>query len=69
MVSYIKGEMQAKGIWKQDPVVNIWPKWDKNGEWIWLNNEELYCLYRLPNTLYLVRLAVNYISKSWKPPV
>ena len=24
MVSYIKGGMQAKGIWKQDPEVNIW---------------------------------------------
>ena len=24
MVSYIKGGMQAKGIWKQDPEANIW---------------------------------------------
>ena len=24
MVSYIKGEMQAKGICKQDPKANIW---------------------------------------------
>ena len=24
MVSYIKGEMQDKGIWKQDPEANIW---------------------------------------------
>ena len=24
MVPYIKGEMQAKGIWKQDPEANIW---------------------------------------------
>ena len=24
MVSYIKGEMQAKGIWKQDPEANIY---------------------------------------------
>ena len=28
MVSYIKGEIQAKGIWKQDPEVNIL---DENG--------------------------------------
>ena len=26
MVSYIKGEIQAKGIWKQDPEVNIWAR-------------------------------------------
>ena len=24
MVSYIKGGIQAKGIWKQDPEANIW---------------------------------------------
>ena len=24
MDSYIKGRMQAKGIWKQDPEANIW---------------------------------------------
>ena len=24
MVSYIKGGMQAKGIWQQDPEANIW---------------------------------------------
>ena len=24
MVSYIKGRLQAKGIWKQDPEANIW---------------------------------------------
>ena len=24
MVSYIKGGIQAKGIWKQDPEENIW---------------------------------------------
>ena len=24
IVSYIKGGMQAKGIWKQDPEANIW---------------------------------------------
>ena len=24
MVSYIKGGIQAKGIWKQDPDANIW---------------------------------------------
>ena len=26
MVSYIKGGMQAKGTWKQDPEANIWMK-------------------------------------------
>ena len=31
MVSYIKEGMQAKGIWKQDPEVNIW---DQDG-WDW----------------------------------
>ena len=24
MVSYIKGRMQDKGIWKHDPEANIW---------------------------------------------
>ena len=24
LVSYIKGGIQAKGIWKQDPEENIW---------------------------------------------
>ena len=24
MVSYIKGEMQAKGIWKEDSEANFW---------------------------------------------
>ena len=41
MVSYIKGGMQAKGIWKQDPEANIWVQ----EEWEWgvekLHNEEL----------------------------
>ena len=31
MVFYIKGGIQAKGIWKQDPEANIWaqeaPQW------------------------------------------
>ena len=31
MVSYIKGGMQAKGIWKQDPEVNIWAQ--EGREW------------------------------------
>ena len=39
--------MQAKGIRKQDPEANIWePKWDENGEWRRLHNEELHSLYR-----------------------
>ena len=34
MVSYIKGGSQAKGIWKQDPDVNIWAQegWEGSGE-------------------------------------
>ena len=31
MVSYIKGGMQAKGTWKQDPEANIGAK----EEWDW----------------------------------
>ena len=31
MVSYIKGGMQAKGIWKKDPEVNIWAQ--EGREW------------------------------------
>ena len=30
MVSYIKGGIQAKGIWKPDPEANIWAQ-----EWEW----------------------------------
>ena len=29
MVSYIKGRIQAKDIWKQDPEANIWAQ----GQW------------------------------------
>ena len=45
MVSYIMGGMQVKGIWKQDPKANIFPKMDKNGEWRNLHNEESSILY------------------------
>ena len=49
MVSYIKEEMQAKGIWKQDPEANIWAQ----EGWEWgverLHNEELHTFYRSPN--------------------
>ena len=38
MVSYIKGGMQVKVIWKQDPEVNIWTLEDANGEWRRLPN-------------------------------
>ena len=31
MVSYIKGGMQAKIIWKQDPETNIWTQ--EGSEW------------------------------------
>ena len=39
MFSYIKGEMQSKGIWKQDPKASIWTQegleWgmEKASEW------------------------------------
>ena len=49
MVSYIKGEMQTMGIWKQDPEVNISPKMDDNVEWRRVQDEELPILYRLTN--------------------
>ena len=39
-VSLIKGEMQVKGIWKQDPEANIWAQGDENGEWRKFQNEE-----------------------------
>ena len=32
MVSYIKGGIQAKGIWKQDPEANIWAQ--EGWEWV-----------------------------------
>ena len=31
MVSYVKGGMQLKGIWKQDPEENIWAQ--EGWEW------------------------------------
>ena len=31
MVSYIKGGMQAKGVWKQEPEANIWAQ--EGREW------------------------------------
>ena len=32
MVSYIKGGMQAKGIWKQDPETNLWAQEEREWE-------------------------------------
>jgi hypothetical protein len=34
IVSYIKGGMQAKGIWKQNPETNIWIQegWERGAE-------------------------------------
>ena len=40
MISYIKGETQAKGSLKQDPEANIWTQ---------EGCEELHSLYRSPN--------------------
>ena len=45
---YIKGGMQAKGIVKQGPDVNIWAQEEANGEKERLQNEELHRLYRSP---------------------
>ena len=51
MVSYIKGGVQANGIWKQDPEANIWAQ----EGWGWgLDNEELYSLYRSPNVVRVI---------------
>ena len=53
MVSYIKGGMQAKGIWKQDREKNIWTQ----ERWEWgvekASHEELHSLYRLT---YIVKV-------------
>ena len=61
MVSYIKGGMQAKGFWKQDPEANFWAQADANGEWRRLHNEELHGLYRSPN---IVR-TIKYRGLTW----
>ena len=31
------------------------PKWDENGEWRRLHNEELHSLYRSPNTVRVIK--------------
>jgi hypothetical protein len=56
MVSYIKGGMQAKGIWKQDPKANILAQKGWELGVIGLDNEELHRLYRSPNIVTLVIL-------------
>ena len=55
MVSYIKGGMQAKGIWKQILRRIFGPKRDENGEWRRLHNEELHSLYRSPNIVRVIK--------------
>ena len=52
MVSYIKGGMQAKGIWKLDSEANIWAQ---EGERRRLHNEELHSLYRSPNIVRVIK--------------
>ena len=50
MVSYTKGGMRAKDIWKQYPEKKKNElKRDENLEWIRLHNEELHNLYLSPN--------------------
>ena len=44
MVSYIKEEMQTKGIGKQD----------ENWAWRRLHNEELHSVYRSPNVVRVI---------------
>ena len=55
MVSYIKGGMQAKGIWKQVPEANIWVQegWDVG--WRSLHNEESHSLYRSPTIVSVIK--------------
>ena len=36
-------------------IVLIGPKWDENGEWIRLHNEELHSLYRSPNRVRVIK--------------
>ena len=50
MVSYIKGGIQAKGIWEQDPESG-----DDNGEWKRFHNEELHSLYRSPIVVMVIK--------------
>ena len=53
MISYIKGGIQAKGIWKQDPKANIWAQegWERREEKA--PKEEIYRLYCSPNMFIL----------------
>ena len=56
MVSYIKGGIQTKGIWKHKVLRQIFgPKRVANGEWRRLHNEELDCLYRSPNKVKVIK--------------
>jgi hypothetical protein len=50
MVSYIKGGIQAKDIWKQDPDANIWAQ----EGWEWGVEKELV-LYRSPNIVSVIK--------------
>ena len=55
MASYIKGGIQAKGIWKQNPEVNIWTQegWEwgmeKTAQW------GTYSFYRSPNIVRVIK--------------
>ena len=46
----IKEGMQAKGIWKQDPVTT---KTNENGEWTRLQNNRMKNFIALPFTKYI----------------
>ena len=54
MVSYIKAEMQAICVSKQDPEANIWTR-DENGGWGRLHNEKFHCLYRSSNIVRVIK--------------
>ena len=47
--------MQAKSIWKQDPVVNIWDQKDENGGWRRLHNEEIHILYQSLDIVSIIK--------------
>ena len=68
MVSYIKGGIQTKGIWKHKVLRQIFgPKRVANGEWRRLHNEELDCLYRSPNIDRVIKSRrLRWAGHEWR---